>query len=109
MSCRLTKRAFLYRSWEVVTSEGWFKVEYDGRGSGYESVLVQGEVAVKVPSLLWFAPRFEFRVGSLPASLDVRVWPWLALRSVRLTVDGRVAYAEGRASARKPRTKRGAA
>nr|CAA9282853.1 hypothetical protein AVDCRST_MAG63-4078 [uncultured Armatimonadetes bacterium] len=108
MSCKLTTKKLLYRSWEVVTSEGWFQVEYDGRTCGYESVLVQGEVAVSTPSLLWFVPRFEFRVGSLPASLDVRVWPWLALRSARLTIDGRVAYSEGSSVARRSRTKRGA-
>jgi hypothetical protein len=95
MSCKLTRKALLYRSWQVVTEEGWFTVEYDGRGMGYESVRVDGSEAVRTPSYSWFVPRFEFTVGSLPARVEVRVWPWLSMRAIRLYVNNRPVYAEG--------------
>jgi hypothetical protein len=100
MACTLTRNSWLYRSWEVVTSEGWFQVEYDGRGMGFECVRVQGEAVVSTRSRWWFVPRFDFRVGSLPAFLEVRVWPWLSLRSVRLNIDGHTVYDEALAAAR---------
>ena len=40
-------------------------------------------------------PRFEFKLGGWPGVVEVRVWPWLLLRSLMLRVGDRVVYAEG--------------
>ena len=42
-----------------------------------------------------FVPQFRFTLESLPARVDVRVWPLLALRGISLRVNGVILYAEG--------------
>src|SRR5262245_10935313 len=96
MRATLYYRSWLRRVLEVHTDEGWFLVEYNGRGFGYESVYVNDELALASTSLVWFVPRFEFRMGPHPAAVEGRVWPWLAIRSFRLIVEDAVVYAEGR-------------
>ena len=71
-------------------------VEYNGRGLGYESVLVNGQLAQrKGGQLVWFVPRFDFALGRRYAYLTVRVWPWLMLHSLVLYVDGQCVYVDG--------------
>ena len=94
MKCTLKKKAWLYRLFDVTTSERSFKVEYDGKGLGFERVLVQNEVVDLKKTLYWYAPRFEFMIGSLPAVIEVRVWIWLQIKSIRLIVSGEEIYAE---------------
>ncbi len=40
---------------------------------------------------------FTLQVGSdqVPGHVEVRVWPWLALRGFRMTIADRVVYTEG--------------
>lgn len=95
ITARLIERRWLYRDFDVVTPEGIFKVAYYGRGQGYEEVWLNGEVACHRRSYLWYAPEFEFSIGTLPAVIRVRVWIWLAIRSLSLEVDGRRVYYEG--------------
>ena len=78
-----------------MTPVGTFVITYSGRGQGYESVVVNGVVVAKTRSSAWFVPRFDFPLGPLPASVEVRVWPWLVLRAVRLRIANEVCYAEG--------------
>jgi hypothetical protein len=94
MSARLIKRGWLYRAIEVPLPDGCHVVEYNGTGLGYERVSFDGSVICRT-SLRWFVPRFEFKLGGWPARIDVRVWPWLALRSLTLRVGDRIVYAEG--------------
>ena len=91
----LRRRSWLFREWSVVTLSGEHTVSYDGRGCGYECVRVDGEIVAKTISWLWFVPKFEFKIGDLPARIDVRVWPWLALKAIRLHIAGEAGYAEG--------------
>jgi hypothetical protein len=93
MSARLIRSGWLLRGIEVAMPDGIHFVEYDGRGFGYEQVTVDGLVIRK--SWYWFVPRFEFKLGGYPGSVEVRVWPWLLLRSLVLRVGDRVLYAEG--------------
>lgn len=96
MNARLVKSAWLLRRIEVVAPDGRrYLVEYNGRGAGYESVRVNGSEVCRDRSQFWFVPRFCFRLGVTPAVVAVRVWPWLALRSVYLWVDGALLCAEG--------------
>jgi hypothetical protein len=96
MVTRLLKASWLRRVIEVSTPQGLAVVEYNGRGIGYESVLIDGKVARRVWSGPWFVPHFDFEVLGRPASVDVRVWPWLGIRDLVLQIDGKAIYAEGR-------------
>jgi hypothetical protein len=90
----LKESSGLRRLLDVVTPEGVFFVEYNGSGMGYETVLVNGRVVCQPHSLLWFVPRFEFRLGRRSAVIEVRVWPWLRMSSFRLRIDGELVYEE---------------
>jgi hypothetical protein len=95
MTAQLTKRSWLSRTWEVSTPDGKFTVQYAGKGLGNEKVLVNGRVTVKKSSMFWFVPRFDFALGNDRAVLKVSVWPWLAVRSLLLDVNGQECYREG--------------
>ncbi len=94
MSAKLIHRGWLRRAIEFSLPDGPHVVEYDGRGIGFEHVSVDGAVLRKT-CWFWFVPRFEFKLGGWPGVVEVRVWPWLLLRSLMLRVGDRVVYAEG--------------
>jgi hypothetical protein len=94
VKARLEEKGWLYRALEVSTSEGTYRVTYDGRGLGHESVTVNGAIAAGKASTLWFVPEFSFSLGSMPALVKVRVWPWLSIRSLELVVGGESVYRE---------------
>lgn len=94
MSAQLIRRGWLHRAIEVTLPDGLHVVEYDGRGLGYEQVSADGSV-IRKALWYWFVPRFEFKLGGWPGRVEVRVWPWLTLRSLVLRVGDRIAYAEG--------------
>lgn len=100
MDAKLIQKGWLRRILAVSTADGSYTVEYSGRGAGYETVAVNDEIVAGETSSTWFIPQFEFKVGTKPAVLDVRVWPWMALRSLSLSVDGNVLYSEGGGQAR---------
>lgn len=90
------------REWIVTVLGDDHKITYDGRGTGYESVLLDDSVfnisegQHQKTRFFWFVPRFEFRVRGFPSSLDVRVDLLLRVRACRLTIAGEVVYLEGR-------------
>jgi len=43
---------------------------------------------------MWFVPEFSFTIGSTPGLLKVKVWPWFAIRSLELIIDGQSVYSE---------------
>jgi hypothetical protein len=94
MLTRLIRKSWLYRSIEVDLPDGPHVVEYNGRGLGYEKVVIDG-YAIRQFSGPWFVPRFDFTLGGRPSVVEVRVWPWLGLRSLVLRVNDKVIYAEG--------------
>jgi hypothetical protein len=94
MSARLIERGWLRRAIEVSLPDGAHVVAYDGKGIGFEQVRVDG-VVIRKRSFYWFVPRFEFKLGGWPGVVEVRVWPWLLLRSLVLRVGDSVVYAEG--------------
>jgi hypothetical protein len=95
LSATLRVKKWLLREWDVTTPDGKFVVAYSGRGQAFESVAVDGIVVAKTRSSVWFVPRFDFHLGLLPASIEVRVWPWLVLRAICLRVADKVCYNEG--------------
>jgi hypothetical protein len=88
------ERSWLARKFHVLTPQGGYAVDYDVSGI-VESVHVDGKRVASNWTNFWFAPRFEFRLGSYPAEIEVRVWPWFAMRWFSLRVGGRVVYEEG--------------
>ena len=94
MPSRLIRWNWLYRSVAIDLPGGPHVVEYNGAGLGYESVSVNG-VTTRETSWYWFVPRFEAKLRGMPLVVEVRVWPWLWLRSLVIRVKGRVVYAEG--------------
>lgn len=93
-TAKLDEKGWLYRAFDVTTPEGTYRVTYNGRGLGKESVTVNGKFAAGQMSLIWFIPEFSFSVGSIQALLKVRVWPWCAIRSLELIINGEPVYSE---------------
>ncbi|MCI0462617.1 MAG: hypothetical protein L0Z62_37175 [Gemmataceae bacterium] len=97
------ERGWLRRLLEVLTPEGAvFLVEYNGRGMGYESVSVNGELVARSSGPLWFVPRFEFFLGPRRAALEVRIGPLLNLLDLHLLIDGQVVYCDRQARTGSP-------
>ena len=94
VTVRLDEKGWLYRALEVATPEGTYRVTYNGRGLGHESVTVNGAFAAGQMSVLWFIPEFSFSVGSMRALVKVKVWPWLAIRRFELVINGESVYYE---------------
>lgn len=90
----LIEKQRLRRKLNVVTPEGVFEVIYNGDGLGYEEVLVDDRIASRMTSLFWFVPRFEFPIGSLPATIEVSVAASMKIKGFSLTVAGEVVYSE---------------
>ena len=96
MEAGLLHRSWLRRTIVVYLDGARFEVTYSGLGLWWDSVLVDG-VEVMRTSTLWFVPRFEFFLDDQPVVLEVRVWPWMQLRRLTLTIAGRIVYWEGTA------------
>src|SRR5918997_6287706 len=90
----LIEKKWLFRRLNVVTPDGIFEVAYDGTGAGYESVLIDGNLAVKTISYLWYVPEFNFQIGSLPANIQVRISWKLGISFFSLTVNGQQLFSE---------------
>jgi hypothetical protein len=92
----------------VVEAPVELTLEFNGR-SLFDRVLVNGHPVARRTSWWRITPRLDFtlQVGSdqVPGHVEVRVWPWLALRGFRVTIADRVVYTEGtlRSSGNAPR------
>lgn len=95
MHAKLVKKSWLFREWEITDGEKVFRLAYNGRGYGFESILEDGEPIVTIKTYFWFAPRFEFEIDDLPFVVTVRVWPWLQIRALRISVSDQVIYSVG--------------
>ncbi len=73
-------------------------LEFNGR-SLFDRVLINGRPVARRISWWRITPRLDFAlsVGSeqVTGCVEVRVWPWLALRGFRVTIADRVVYTEG--------------
>jgi hypothetical protein len=97
MRAMLESSFWLQRTLRVDISDLHYVVRYSGHGVGYESVSVNSDRATVVSrSYLWYVSLFTFRLGALPAAIEVRVWPWLAVRSFHLVAANQVLYGEGK-------------
>ena len=92
----LIEKTWLRRVLQVSTSEGEYIVKYDGRGFGWEAVFVGDQKVSGGRSWVWFIPRFDFKLGTAEAMIQVRVWPWLSMRRFSFSLNGVVEYGEER-------------
>lgn len=79
-------------------------VEYNGRGPGYETVLVNGQVAGRAWHNSWWdlralVPSIDFQIacpsGVIPARVEARGAFLVFLVAFRLFVDRQIVYSEG--------------
>lgn len=91
---RSVKKSWLRRSIDVSTPTGSFEIAYNGHGFGYESVFVNGELAARKASTLWYVPAFEFDIGEYRATIKVSVSWTLTIRRFVLEIDGQEVHAE---------------
>jgi hypothetical protein len=82
----------------VVEAPVEMTLEFNGR-SLFDRVLVNGHPVARRTSWWRITPRLDFVLSVGPkhvnGCVEVRVWPWLALRGFRVTIADRVVYAEG--------------
>jgi hypothetical protein len=77
------------RTVEVTTPEGVYQLVHSNRGIS-ESVVVNDTISVQKPSSSWIVPDFDFRLGSLDASVNVAMKPWMQIFGFHVIVNGRV-------------------
>ena len=90
----LIEKKWLWRSFHVVTNDGIYEVTYNGKGTGYEEVMVNGEVACRLQSLLWYEPQFDFKIGGADAQINVKVSALMQISSFNLIVGDAEIYSE---------------
>ena len=90
----LLEKRWLFRVVNLTTSRGSFKITYFGKGMGYECVFVNDDLVSKQDSHLWYVPKFDFNFQGINFSVNVRVYPWLAIRKFWIEVDNKIVYSE---------------
>lgn len=90
----LIEKRRLTRDLSVITTDGVFDVKYNGKGMGYEEVLVDGKTAKRTISFWWYVPRFEFNIGNQNAVVNVGVSPLLKIKRFNLEINGETIYSE---------------
>lgn len=93
----LTKSSWLRRVFQVVTPEGTFTVEWNGRRTGSDAfpVLVNGKTQELPVSRSEHGRRYEFRLRKVTGFIDVRTSLWMTLRSVKVWIGEGLLYSEG--------------
>ena len=94
LRAHLAIKGRVYRCIEIDAGPEKFHLEYAGMGNGYECVLVNGNVVAFKNTIFWYNPEFQLRIGTLPAMIKVRFWPWMYLRSFSFEIDGHIVYSE---------------
>ena len=104
MDVELLKKTRVGRIFRLRAPSGEYKIEYNGYGFGYESVLVNGETVARKKSLVRMIPQFEFPIGPHTGiiSIETKLWRDLfclligRLESFILEVDNEVVYEDGK-------------
>ena len=94
LQTQLLEKKWLKRVFQVETDTGIHRIEYNGRGIGFETVKVDGQVSVQKRSWFWFIPKFTFQLESISGEINVRVGPSLSIRSFRLILNSVIYYQE---------------
>ncbi|NAR98436.1 hypothetical protein GPS49_05400 [Acinetobacter haemolyticus] len=88
IDCKLLEKKWLYRKFLLTIDGRSYYIEYHGRGAGYEYVALDGNAVAGGTSQPWFIPSFSFDIEEHKIVVNVRVWPWLTIRSLKIAVNG---------------------
>jgi hypothetical protein len=91
---RVTKK-ILYREIELSSPLGNRSIIYNGRGFGYESIIIDGVPLKKENKSLWFINEFKFTIDGLPATLRIGVGILFGIKELSLEINGLKIYSEG--------------
>ena len=94
MKSIVRSKRWLNRVIEIPRDDGLVLLTYSGRGVGSEKIMIQDEVVVG-RSNCWFVSKFELIYENTIFIVQVRVWPWLTIRSLTIDEDGARVYSEG--------------
>jgi len=86
--CKLLEKKWLYRKFLLTLDGNSYHIEYYGRGAGYEYVALDGNAVAGGVSQPWFIPSFSFDIDQYKIVLNVHIWPWLAIKNLKIEVDG---------------------
>ena len=91
-----------------ITSQGWLKktieieminrsvqIDYSGRTFKFGSAYIDGVPLEADKSTFWFTPKFETLLDGNRYEIEIRVWPWLAVRSFSVSVNEKRVFLEG--------------
>ena len=92
---KLIQSGRLVREWEIIDGLRFCRLIYNGNGIGFESVLIDNQTIKKTRSWFWYVPRFDFEIYDMSAVIEVRVWPWLAIRAIHLRISDKILHQEG--------------
>jgi hypothetical protein len=94
-TCRLVRSAWLVRVWEIIINGKTYRVEYNGWGMGYESVIVNGEVVARFGTMTAMVPKFDFVLDQQPVTLLLNANIWGKIYTMQLQIADHIVYSEG--------------
>ena len=95
MITKLVNKGWLYRKLETSIKDKTLEIEYSGKGLGSEMLAVNGNEIKLLSAGIWYIPKFDVDFDGCSVKVEIRVWPWLALRSFVVSVDDKTIYREG--------------
>mgnify|MGYP000235112444 CR=1 FL=1 len=95
MNYRVTESKWLYRRVEIELEDSDLELVYSSLSVGSERIMVNRNVCEIVSDGAWYIPYFDIEVDGKHIEVEARVWPWISLRSLLVTVDGELVYSEG--------------
>ena len=91
----ITSQGWLKRTIEIELFDRSVRIDYSGLIFGFGSACIDGMPLVSGSSRFWFAPKFEALLDGIHYEIEVRVWPWLAVRSLSVSVGEKRVFLEG--------------
>ena len=95
MRYKVTESRWLYRRIEIELEDSDLELVYSSLSVGSELIMVNRNVCEMVSDGAWYIPHFEINVEGKHVEVEARVWPWLSVRSLLVTVDSEPVYREG--------------
>ena len=89
------KHGWLQRTIKIEHEDKSVIIHYTGLTLNLGSVLVNGNCVRSQRSRIWFNSKFDFDIRGEHYSLEVRIWPWLAVRSFSLANFNGQVFLEG--------------
>jgi len=88
-------QGWLKRTIEIELIDRGVRIDYSGRTFSFGSACIDGVPLTAGRSRFWFTPKFEAFLDGNHYEIEIRVWPWLAVRSLSVSVDEKRVFLEG--------------